>query len=84
LDDLLAIYALNLTVTVAMFLVLIFRAWIEFKNFRVIWRELEWRKTRETAKEILKAEKELFTKVEGGHELYEVLCHLFQVEDEER
>jgi len=42
------IYLLNLTVTVAMFMVLVFRAWIE-----------------------------------GGHDLYEILCHMFGVDDAE-
>jgi hypothetical protein len=79
--ELLEIYLLNLAVTVAMFIVLIFRAWIEFRNYRVMWKEIEWQKTRKTAKEILKAEKEMFSKIEGGHELYEILCHLFEVED---
>jgi hypothetical protein len=42
-----------------------------------MWKELEWRKTCETAGKLLKAEKNLFTKVEGGEELYEMLCELF-------
>ena len=79
--ELLDIYLLNLTITVAMFIVLIVRAWLEFKNYKVMWKEIEWQKTRRTAREILKAEKEMFSKVEGGHELYEILCHLFEVED---
>lgn len=79
--DLLQIYLLNLAVTSAMFLVLIFRAWIEFKNFRVLWREMEWRRTRRTAREVLKAEKETFSKIEGGRELYEILSHMFQVDE---
>jgi len=64
-----------------MFIVLIVRAWLEFKNYKVMWKEIEWQKTRRTAREILKAEKELFSKIEGGQELYEILCHLFEVED---
>jgi len=82
--DLLEIYLLNLLVTVAMFLVLIFRAWIEFKNFKMIWREMEWSRTRKTAKEILEAEKELFMGAEGGRELYDVLRHIFKVDENER
>jgi len=80
--DMFEIYLMNLAITVAMFLVLIFRAWIEFKNYKIIWREMEWQKTRRVAKEILKAEKETFTRIEGGHELYEILCHMFGVEEE--
>ena len=76
------IYLLNLVVTVAMFLVLIFRAWIEFKNYKIIWREMEWQKTRRVAKEVLMAEKETFAKIEGGHELYEILCHMFGIEED--
>jgi len=81
--DLFEIYLLNLAITGAMFLVLIFRAWIEFKNFRIMWEEMEWRRTRETAKRILEAEKDLFTRVEGGRELYDVLCHMFKVDENE-
>jgi len=73
------VYVLNLTVTLAMFLILTFRAWIELKNYRIMWRELEWRKTREVAGRILRAEKDLFAGVEGGKELYKLLCELFQV-----
>ena len=47
--DIFEIYLLNLAVTVAMFLVLIFRAWIEFRNYKIIWREMEWQKTRRVA-----------------------------------
>jgi hypothetical protein len=68
-------------ITLAMFMVLIFRAWIELKNFRIMWKELEWRRTYETVGRILKAEKDLFTKVEGGTELYEMLCQMFKVEN---
>jgi hypothetical protein len=70
--DLLSIYVLNLLVTV-----LVFRAWVEHKNYRLMWKELEWNKTCETAGKLLKAEKSLFTNVEGGEELYEMLCELF-------
>jgi len=48
------------------------------KNYRMIWKELEWRRTYETVGKILKAEKDLFTKVEGGEELYEMLCEMFK------
>jgi len=80
LDDLLGIYLLNLVITLAMFLVLVFRAWIELKNYNMMWKELEWRRTYEAVGRILKAEKDLFTKVEGGEELYEMLCNMFKVE----
>jgi len=45
MDDLLNIYVLNLLITIAMFVVLVFRAWIELKNYKMIWKELEWRRT---------------------------------------
>lgn len=77
--DLLFIYLLNLLVTLAMFIVLVFRAWVELKNYRIMWKEVEWRKTFEIAGRILKAEKDLFTKVEGGEELYNILCEMFEV-----
>lgn len=75
--DLLSIYLLNLVVTIAMFTVLVFRAWVEHKNYRLMWKELEWKKTCETTGKLLKAEKNLFTKVEGGEELYDMLLELF-------
>ncbi|RLI21414.1 hypothetical protein DRO54_03790 [Candidatus Bathyarchaeota archaeon] len=77
--DLLSIYLLNLIVTVGMFIVLIFRAWIELKNYKMMWKELEWRETYRAVGRILKAEKDLFTKVEGGEELYRLLCEIFKV-----
>ncbi len=81
MDDLLNIYVLNLLITLAMFLVLVFRAWIELKNYKMIWREMEWRRTYETVGRVLKAEKDLFTKVEGGEELYEILCEIFKAKE---
>ncbi len=75
--DLLSIYLLNLVVTIAMFTVLVFRALVEHKNYKMMWKELEWKRTCDTAGRLLKAEKSLFTKVEGGEELYEMLCELF-------
>ncbi len=78
--DLLFIYLLNLLLTLGMFAVLIFRAWIELRNYRIMWKEVEWRKTFEVVGRILKAEKDLFTKVEGGEELYNILCKMFDVE----
>ena len=78
--DLLFLYLLNLVVTLAMFIVLVFRAWIELRNYRIMWKEVEWRKTFEVAGRVLKAEKDLFMKVEGGEELYNLLCRMFDVE----
>jgi len=79
--DLLHIYLLNLIVTVGMFVVLIFRAWIELKNYKLMWKELEWRKTYEVVGEVLRSEKDLFTKIEGGEELYNLLCKMFKVRE---
>ena len=80
--ELVDIYILNLAITVGMFVVLIFRAWIEMKNYRMIWKELEWRETYQTMGRLLKAEKDLFSKVEGGDELYQMLCEIFKVNEE--
>ena len=77
MSDLLGIYLLNLAITVAMFAVLVFRAWVEFKNYRIMWREMEWRKTYEKIGRILRAEKDMFTGVKGGEELYKILCEIF-------
>jgi len=82
LDELLRIYLLNLAVTVAMFVVLVFRAWIEFKNYRIMWREMEWRKTYEKIGRILRAEKDMFMEVKGGKELYKILCEIFRTPEE--
>jgi hypothetical protein len=79
--DVLDIYILNLILTLGMFAVLIFRAWLELKNYRMMWRELEWRQTYQTMGRLLKAEKDLFSKVEGGEELYQMLCEIFKVNE---
>lgn len=79
MDELYNIYVLNLLITLAMFLILTFRAWMEMKNFKIMWKELEWRKTREVVEKILRAEREMFTNVEGGQELYTLLCKMFQI-----
>lgn len=74
---------LNLVVTVGMFVVIMFRAWIELKNYKLIWRELEWRKNYDVMCKVLRAERDMFAKVEGGMELYRLLCEMFRVEGEE-
>ena len=73
-------YLLNLVLTLGMFAVLVFRAWIELKNYRMMWRELEWKQTYRTMGRILEAEKDLFSKTEGGEELYQMLCEIFNVD----
>lgn len=83
MTDVTDLYVLNLLVTLGMFTVLIFRAWLELRNYRLMWRELEWRQTYQTMGRILKAEKDLFSKVEGGDELYQMLCEIFMVKDEQ-
>ena len=79
MDDLLNIYVLNLLITLAMFVILVFRAWIELKNYKLMWKEIEWRRTYEVVSRVLSAEKDLFTGVEGGKELYDILCEMFKV-----
>jgi hypothetical protein len=64
-----------------MFTVLIFRAWLELKNYRMMWRELEWKRTYQTMGRVLKAEKDMFSKMEGGDELYQLLCEIFNVSE---
>ncbi len=76
--DLLDIYILNLVVTLGMFVVLIFRAWLELRNYRLMWKELEYRHVFQTMGRLLKAEKDLFSKVEGGEDLYNMLAELFK------
>ncbi len=79
-DELTALYLLNLAVTSAMFAVLVFRAWLELKQYRILWKEAEWRHTYEVVGRILKAEKDMFTNTEGGEELYKILSEMFKVE----
>ena len=79
--DIMEIYTLNLLLTLGMFTVLIFRAWIELKNYRMMWKELEWRQLYQTMGRLLKAERDLFSKVEGGEELYQMLCEVFKVNE---
>lgn len=81
--DILEIYILNLALTVGMFIVLIFRAWIELNNYKLMWKELEWRQTYQAVGRILRAEKDLFCKVDGGDELYRLLCEIFKVKENE-
>jgi len=64
-----------------MFAVLMFRAWLEQKHYRMLWREMEWRQTYQTMGRLLKAEKDLFSRVEGGDELYQMLCEIFKVNE---
>ncbi len=80
--ELFEIYMLNLVVTVGMFVVLVFRAWLEMRHFQVLWKEAEWRKTYEMVGRILKAEKDLFKGAEGGDELYKLLTQMFKVEEQ--
>jgi hypothetical protein len=79
--ELLDLYVLNVILTLGMFAVLIFRAWIELRNYRMMWKELEWQQTYQTMGRILKAEKDLFAKMEGGDELYQMLCEVFKVNE---
>jgi len=81
MDGIEMLYVLNLMLTLGMFTVLIFRAWIELKNYRMMWKELEWRQTYQAVGRILKAEKDLFSKVDGGDELYRLLCEIFKVRE---
>ena len=81
MDGIFDLYVLNLLLTLGMFAVLIFRAWLELKNYRLMWKELEWRQTYSTMGRVLKAEKELFSKVEGGDELYQLLLEIFKVNE---
>jgi len=76
------LYLLNVMLTLGMFTVLIFRAWIELKNYRMMWRELEWRQTYQAVGRILKAERDMFSRVEGGDELYRLLCEMFKVRED--
>lgn len=77
-DYLLEIYLLNLVVTLGMFIVLIYRAWLEHRNYRLMWKELEYRHVFQTMGRMLRAEKDLFSKVEGGEDLYSMLTELFK------
>jgi len=75
------LYLLNILLTLGMFAVLMFRAWLELKNYRIMWNEFEWKQTYQTMGRVLKAEKDMFSKVEGGDELYQLLCEIFKVNE---
>jgi hypothetical protein len=66
-----------------MFTILVFRAWLELKNYRLMWKELEWQQTYQTMGRILKAERDLFSKMEGGDELYQLLLEIFKVNEKQ-
>ena len=82
--DIFDVYLLNLAVTAGMFAVIIFRAWIELKNYKLIWREMEWQKNYDLMRHVLRAERDMFGKVEGGEELYKILSEMFRVNEEKR
>jgi len=46
-----------------------------------MWKELEWRQTYRAVGRILKAEKDMFSKVDGGDELYQLLCEIFKMHE---
>ena len=77
MDPLFIISVLNLLITLAMFIILVFRAWIELKNYKLMWKEIEWRRTHEVVGKVLRAEKDLFMGIDGGKELYDILCEMF-------
>ena len=81
--ELIHIYILNLIVTAAMFSVLIVRAWLEYKNYKIMWEEVRRRTDYDAISKILRTEKTLFQKVEGGDELYKLLCQIFKIEEKE-
>ncbi|KON31606.1 hypothetical protein AC482_00195 [miscellaneous Crenarchaeota group-15 archaeon DG-45] len=80
--DVIDLYLFNLLITIAMFLVLIFRAWIELKNYKIMWEEANTRSELEAIKELIKAEEGLFSKIEGGPELYALLVKAFKIEED--
>ena len=48
-----------------------------------MWKELEWQQTYKTMGRILKAERDLFSKMEGGDELYRLLLEIFKVNEKQ-
>jgi len=61
-----------------------FRAWLELKHFKTLEKEMEWRKTYDIVGRILRAEKDVFQRVEGGDELYNILAQMFKVEEQKQ
>lgn len=82
MDATFEIYLLNLAVTVGMFAVIMYRAWIEAKNYKLITREMEWQKNYDLMRKVLRAEHDMFSKVEGGEELYKILSEMFNANEE--
>lgn len=79
--EIIDIYLLNLALTVGMFIVLMVRAFLEWKNYRIMWQEIRRNQKKESLAQLLKAEKSFFLKVEGGKKLYEALCDIFEIEE---
>lgn len=77
--DIFDIYLLNLILTLGMFVVLILRAKIEYSYYKKTWRETERRSNLDLLRRVLLTERELFDRTEGGRELYELLCKMFEV-----
>jgi hypothetical protein len=48
----------------------------------MMWKELEWRQTYQAVGRVLKTERGMFSKVEGGDELYQLLCEIFKANKE--
>jgi hypothetical protein len=65
-----------------MFAVIMYRAWIEAKNYKLITREMEWQKNYDLMRKVLRAEHDMFSKVEGGEELYKILSEMFNANEE--
>jgi len=79
--EIIDIYLLNLALTLGMFIVLMVRAFLEWKNYRIMWQEIRRNQKKESLAQLLKAEKSFFLKVEGGKKLYEALCDIFEIEE---
>ena len=79
--DVTELYLLNLVVTAGMFAVLIVRAWLEQRHFKTLEKEMEWKKNYDLVARILRAEKDVFKRVEGGDELYNILTQMFKTEE---
>jgi hypothetical protein len=47
----------------------------------MLWKELEWKQTYQNMSRVLRAEKDLFSKVEGGDELYNMLLEIFRADE---
>ena len=78
-DEISNICKLNLEATLAMLAVLVFRAWLELKNYRLMWKKSEWQEIYTTTGRLPKAEKDLSLRLRAAASC-QMLQEIFKVD----